>query len=129
MRLNRLILRWLINAIAIFTAAYFVPGVRVEGGLGTLIVVALIFGLINALIRPVLLVLGCPLVILTLGLFTLVINTALFWLTSVVSQAFSLGFYIDGIGPAFWGALVATLMSVLLTLFVGDDKQRERRKR
>ena len=80
--MNKFILRWVINAIALFLAVYLVPGVNLQGGWVSIIWLALIFGLINAFLRPLLKLLTCPLIFLTLGLFTLLINTFLFWLTS-----------------------------------------------
>ena len=79
--MKKFILRWIINAIALFLAVNFVPGVNLQGGWVSIIWLALIFGLINAFLRPLLKFLTCPLIFLTLGLFTLVINTFLFWLT------------------------------------------------
>jgi putative membrane protein len=83
----------------------------------------LIFGLINALLRPLLKVLTCPLIILTLGLFALLINTFLFWLTSVVGQALGFGLVIAN--PVFWnsllGALVVSVVSILLSLILKDE--------
>jgi putative membrane protein len=86
--MTRFILRWTINAIALFLAVSFVPGIHLEGSLLSIVWLALIFGLINAFLRPLLKLLTCPLIFLTLGLFTLLINTFLFWLTGQVGQYF-----------------------------------------
>jgi len=119
--MTRFILRWVINAVALFLAVYFVPGVNLQGGLGSLIWLALIFGLINAFLRPLLKLLTCPLIFLTLGLFTLLINTFLFWLTSQVGQAFGIGFTITDFWAAFLGGLVVTVVSVILSLILKDE--------
>jgi putative membrane protein len=84
--------------------------------------VALVFGVLNAILRPILKLLTCPLIILTLGLFTFVINAVMLWLTSAVSESFGLGFHVAGFVPAFLGALVVTVVSVLLSVFVRDDE-------
>jgi len=119
--MTKFILRWVINAIALFLAVYLVPGVNLQGGWVSIIWLALIFGLINAFLRPLLKLLTCPLIILTLGLFTLLINTFLFWLTSQVGQAFGIGFTIDGFWPAFLGGLVVTVVSVIMSLILKDE--------
>ena len=119
--MTKFILRWIINAVALFLAVYLVPGVNLQGGVISLIWLALIFGLINAFLRPLLKLLTCPLIFLTLGLFTLLINTFLFWLTSQVGQAFGIGFTISGFWPAFLGGLVVTVVSVILSLILKDE--------
>ena len=85
---------------------------------------ALIFGLLNALLRPLLKLLTCPLIFLTLGLFTLVINTFLFWLAGVVGTNFGVGFTVAGFWPAFLGGLIVSVVSVVLTLIFKDDKKK-----
>jgi putative membrane protein len=119
--MTKFILRWVINAVALFLAVYLVPGVNLQGGWVSIIWLALIFGLINAFLRPLLKLLTCPLIILTLGLFTLLINTFLFWLTSQVGQAFGIGFTINGFWPAFLGGLVVTVVSVIMSLILKDE--------
>jgi putative membrane protein len=119
--MTKFILRWVINAVALFLAVYLVPGVNLQGGWVSIVWLALIFGLINAFLRPLLKLLTCPLIVLTLGLFTLLINTFLFWLTSQVGQAFGIGFTINGFWPAFLGGLVVTVVSVILSLILKDE--------
>ncbi len=119
--MNKFILRWLINAIALFLAVYFVPGVVLQGGWVSVIWLALIFGLINAFLRPLLKFLTCPLIFLTLGLFTLLINTFLFWLTGLAGQMFGVGFTVEGFWPAFLGGLVVTVVSVFMSLILKDE--------
>src|SRR3954447_19548550 len=118
----RLILRLLINAAALFVAVQLIPGIHFTGGLGRLLGVALVFGLVNALVRPILTVLSCPLIVVTLGLFMLVINAALLMLTGWLSTRWNLGFSVDGFLPALLGGLVVGLVSTVLTLFVGEQK-------
>jgi len=119
--MTKFILRWAVNAIALYLAVYFVPGVNLEGGFVSIIWLALIFGLINAFLRPLLKLLTCPLIFLTLGLFTLLINTFLFWLTGEVGQAFGIGFSVAGFWPAFFGGLVVTVVSVIMSLILKDE--------
>jgi len=122
-----LAVRVLVNAVALWVAVVLVGGVDIDarttaGKLGTLLVVAVIFGLVNAVLRPIVLVLSCPLIILTLGLFALVANALLFWLTAAVSNALGAPFHVDGFWAAFWGALVVSIVSWLLSLFVRRDE-------
>jgi putative membrane protein len=128
--MTKFILRWVINAIALYLAVFLLPGIDLEGGLISIIWLALIFGLINALFRPLLQFLTCPLIILTLGLFTLVINTFLFWLTSVIGQSVGLGLIIDD--PVWWnaflGGLIVTIVSVAMTMILKDELRGRRRK-
>jgi putative membrane protein len=128
--MTKFILRWIINAIALYLAVFLLPGIDLEGGLISIVWLALIFGLINALFRPLLQFLTCPLIILTLGLFTLVINTFLFWLTSVIGQSFGLALIIDD--PVWWnaflGGLIVTIVSVAMTMILKDERRGRRRK-
>jgi putative membrane protein len=122
-----LAVRVFVNAVALWVAVVVVGGVDIDarttaGKLGTLLVVAVIFGLVNAVLRPIVLVLSCPLIILTLGLFALVANALLFWLTAAVSNALGAPFHVDGFWAAFWGALVVSIVSWLLSLFVRRDE-------
>jgi len=119
----RFLVRILINAAALWIATRIVPGVEHTGSWTSLLVVALVFGLLNAVVRPILKLLTCPLILLTLGLFTFVINALMLWLTSAVSESFGLGFHIEGFVPAFLGALVVTVVSVLLSLVLRDRSE------
>jgi putative membrane protein len=109
----KLILRWLLSATALMLIAMYVPGIRIAGFYSALIA-ALIFGLINALIRPLALLLTLPVNILTLGLFTLVVNAFMFWLASTIVK----GFYVTGFWPAFWGALIMWLVAWLINVIL-----------
>ena len=120
----RFLVRVLVNAVALWAASQLVSGIHHEGGWTTLLLVAVIFGLLNAVIRPILAFLSCPLLILTLGLFTLVLNAGMLLLTGAVSRGLGLGFYVDSFSPAFWGGLIISLVSMVLSVFVKDDRGR-----
>lgn len=125
--MTRFFLRWLINAVALYAAVAFVPGITPQTGSYTAYLwLALIFGLLNALLRPLLKLLTFPLIFLTLGLFTLLINTFLFWLVGVVGANFHIGFSVDGFLPAFLGGLVVSLVSMVLNTIFKDDKKRKK---
>ena len=121
------ITRLLINAAALWTAIRIVPGISFDGDWRLLFVVALVFGVLNAVIRPILFVLTLPFLILTLGLFTFVLNAFMLWLTSAASDVFGLQFHVNGFGAAFVGALIVTLVSFALSLFVGRGRTRHDR--
>jgi len=130
----KLLIHWVIIALALAAAAYLVPGIRVTDtealpGWATVAIMAVIFGLVNALIRPVLRFLTCPLIILTLGLFTLVINALMLLLASWIGTQFGVGFHVEGFWAAFWGALVISIVSWILSMIlgVGDRDRRPRR--
>jgi putative membrane protein len=125
----RFITRLLINAAALWVAIRLVPGVSFEGEWPLLFGVALVFGVLNAVIRPVLFVLTLPALILTLGLFTFVLNALMLWLTSATSDLFGLRFHVDGFVAAFLGALVITIVSFALSVLVGPSRERHTRVR
>jgi putative membrane protein len=112
--------RLLVNAIALWVATLLVPGVTYDGGLLPFLGVALMFGLINATLRPLLKILTFPIIILTLGIFALVVNGLMLWLTSSVSAALGLGFHVSGFWAAFFGALVVSIVSTILSMLVRD---------
>lgn len=116
----QLLIRWAISSLAIFAAIWLVPGIAFSGPGWHVGVVALVFGLLNALLRPLIYLLTCPLVILTLGLFGLVINAVLLGLTSALADQLNIAFHIDGFWPAFWGGLVISVVSTLLSVLAGD---------
>lgn len=117
----KFLVRLLINAAALWVAIEIVPGVEYRGEWIYLLLVALVFGILNALLGPLLKLLTCPLLVLTLGLFTLIINAFLLWLTSAVSRSFGLGFTVSGFWAAFLGALVVSVVSIVLSLLVKED--------
>ena len=119
------IARLLINAAALWVATRLVPGISYTGDWPLLFVVALIFGVLNVVVRPLLILLSLPAVIITLGLFLLVLNGAMLLLTGAVSEALGLGFHVDGFVAAFLGGLVVSVVSMALSLFVGTSGHRQ----
>ena len=122
----RFLVRLLINACALWVATQLVRGVTFNGDVLPFLGVALIFGVINATIRPVFKILTFPLIIVTLGLFLLVVNGLMLWLTSAFSDALGLGFHVRGFGPAFWGALVVSVVSTILGVVARDTSSSRR---
>jgi putative membrane protein len=125
----RFVLRVLVSAAALGVATWAVSGIELLAGsgwarVGTLLAVALIFGLINATLKPLIKVVGCAFYVLTLGLIALVVNGLLLWLTSVIAGDLSLPFHVTGFWPAFWGAIIVGLVSWLLNLLIGDKRRR-----
>lgn len=123
----KLLIRWLVTSIALVVAAWLVPGIRVEREAWTVFAgMALILGLVNATIRPLLKLLSCPFIILTLGFFVLVINGITLWLASAIAvEWFHVGYYVDGYWSAFLGALIVSIVSVILTALIGEDGPRK----
>jgi putative membrane protein len=120
-----LVVRWLITAIALVVAAWLVPGIRVQDSNAWLAVavMAAALGLVNAFVRPLLTLLSCPLILLTLGLFLLVINAAMLGLASWIAVTlFGAGFYIDGFWSALVGSIVVSIVSFVLSLVLPDDR-------
>jgi putative membrane protein len=120
------LLRLLINAIALWLATRLVNGISFDGELIFLLAVALVFGVVNAIVKPILIFLTFPFLIVTLGLFLLVLNGAMVWLTGAISDAADLGFHVSGFGAAFLGGLVVSVVSFLLSLMVGGDPRRKK---
>ena len=129
--MSRFLARLVINAVALWAAVQWVPGISFEGDWIGLALVALIFGIVNAFIKPLLKLFTCPLIILTLGLFTLVINALMLQLTSSLAGTFNLDFYVESFRAAFGGGLVVSIVSIILSIFLGgeDKNRRERRER
>jgi putative membrane protein len=127
----KLVLRVLVVAAALGVAHLAISGIELRGGsdwskAGTLIVVALIFGVVNAVIKPVVKTVGCAFYVLTLGLIGLVVNGLLLWLCSYVAGELSLPFHITGFWPAFWGAIIVGVISWLLTLLLDGSRKAAR---
>ena len=118
-------LRLLINAAALWVATRLVSGVTFTGDWLPFLGVALVFGVINTFIGPVVKILSIPFILVTLGFFLLVVNGLLLWLTSSLSGALGLGFHVSGFWAAFFGALVVSIVSTLLTIMVGGSKRTE----
>ena len=130
--MTRLILRWAINAVAIWAAITLLQGHGLElaqSGWLPIVGLALIFGLMNALLRPLIAILTCPLIILTLGLGTLLINALMFWLTGLIGSQFGIGFTLTGFWPAFLGALICSVVSMVLTMLLHDELKGRRPRR
>jgi len=118
--MRNFLIRWFINAVALWVAVELV-GIEAARDVTTFAVVALIFGLVNALIRPILKSLTCPLIVLTLGLFTLVINALMLMLTSWLASQLNLVFAVEGFGQAFVGALIVSVVSFILSLVIREE--------
>jgi putative membrane protein len=120
----KLIVHWLVVAAALVAAAYLVPGIRVEGnGTIAVLVMAAVLGVANVVIRPILAFLSCGFIILTMGLFMLVVNALTLWLASSIAvNWFNAGFYVDGFWPALWGSIIVSIVSFLISvvLFRGE---------
>ncbi|MEV1331806.1 phage holin family protein [Micromonospora costi] len=119
------LIRLAITAVALWITTLVVPGVEVGGRTGantalTLVVVAVIFGLVNAVLKPVIKVIGCIFYLLTLGLFALVVNALLFLLTDWIARSLDLPFRVDGFWAAFWGAIVMSVVTWLISVVLPD---------
>ena len=126
----RFVLRVLITAVAMLVATWLLAGIEITASttarkIATLVVVALIFGVINAVLKPIVKVVGCIFYILTLGLIGLVVNGLLLWLTSWVAGKLKLPFHITGFWPAFWGAIIIGVVSWLLSILLGEKRHPE----
>ena len=117
--------RLIINALALWLATRFVDGISFDGQMPFLLVVALVFGAVNTIVKPILMVLTFPFLIVTLGLFLLVLNAVMLWLTGAISDATGLGFHVSSFKAAFIGGLVVTVVSFVLSLMVGSDSKKK----
>ena len=119
----KLLVRWAVTVLALVAAVWLVPGIQVEGTAWVAYaVMAVVLALINTIVRPVLKFLSCPLIIVTLGLFVLIVNGATLWLAAWIANQFGIGFYVDGFWAAFFGALIVSVVSIILSAFVKDSK-------
>jgi len=129
--MGRLILRLVSTAVALFIAIKVIPGVNLEGigeallpapqALLNLLVIAVIFGLVNAIVRPILKGLTCAITVLTLGLFIFVINALMLLLTSYIAQQLDLGFQVDGFVPALISAILISVVNIVFSVVIRDD--------
>ena len=127
--MNKFIIRTLINGVALYAAVALVPGIVPQNPNPiSYLWLALIFGILNALLKPILKFLTCPFILLTLGLFTLLINTGLFYLTGWLGQQFEVGFLVNGFVPALLGALVVSVVSVVLEVIFKDELKDDGRR-
>ena len=124
-----LILKIMINALSIAVAVKVVDGITFTGEWWKMIIIGAVFGVVNSLIKPFLTLFTLPLIILTLGLFTLVINTLMLSLTAGLSEPLKLGLYVSGFWAAFKGALIVSIVSMLLSWLTGLKSIRYHSKR
>lgn len=114
-----LILKIMINALSIAVAVKLIDGITFTGEWWKMIIIGAVFGIVNSLIRPIVKFFTFPLIILTLGLFTFIINALMLLLTEALSGHFNLGLQIYGLWPAFWGALIVSIVSTLFSWLTG----------
>jgi putative membrane protein len=123
MSIGRLVIRWVIIVAALILAVWIVPGIRIEGtnAWAAVAIMALLLGLVNAVLRPLLRLLSCGLILLTLGVFLLVINALTLWLASYMAvNWFGVGFVVDGFWSAFFGGIIVSVISFLLSLGIKE---------
>ena len=127
----KLLIRWIVVAVSLVVAVSVIPGIRVEDTNAwiAVAVMAVVLGLVNAIIRPILAFLSCGCIVATLGLFMLVINGFTLWLSSWIARNWlNVGFYVDGFWPAFWGGIVVGVVSFVLSLILVDDRDKVRER-
>ena len=124
--MNKFLLRWLINSLAVWAAVSIVPGIEWTNDWVAVLALGLILTLVNAIVRPLAKFVGCLPILLTLGLFTLVINAGLFALTGWIGTAFGFGFTVDGFWPAFWGGLVVSLVGMVMGIILRDELKKRK---
>jgi putative membrane protein len=123
----KLIVRWIIGALAVAAAVWLVPGIRIESDSAWIVVavMAVILGFVNAIIRPILAFLSCGFIVITLGLFMFVVNGLAFLIASWIAvNWFNLGFYVDGLWPAILGSIVVSVVTFLFSLVLADAEPR-----
>lgn len=125
------LVRLLLTALALWVASLLVSGVELLGDSTLdrffgLVVAALVFTVVNTFVKPLVMVLGCALYVLTLGLFALVVNALMFWLTGWVSDGLGVGFVVDGFWAAFWGAIIVSLTMWVMDLLMPSKGRRDR---
>ncbi len=123
-QLRSVVLKWLITSLAIFAAIYLVPGIHFTGPGWQLGIIAAIFSVVNLLLRPILMLITCPMIILTLGLFSVAINALMLMLTANVAVYLGIEYSIDSFTTAFIGALVISLTSLILNMLAGEGSVR-----
>jgi putative membrane protein len=117
--MQNLVIRLFVNAVALWVAAQLVGGIDLAGEFWSVLLVAAVFGIVNALIKPFMLLLSLPLLVLTLGLFTIVVNALMLWLTSALVGALS----VAGFWAALWGSLLISVVSFLFSVFLPESKE------
>ena len=126
--MKNLVIRLLVNAVALAVAAWLVSGITLEGPttgrrILTLLIVAAIFGVVNAIVKPIVKLLSLPFIILTLGLLTFVINAFMLWLTSWITGKLDVQFHVDGFWSALWGALIITVVGMVLNVILPEKAE------
>jgi putative membrane protein len=124
----KFLIRILITAVALWVATRLVSGITYHGSWLGLAGVALVFGLVNSIVRPILAFLAFPLLIVTLGLFTFVLNAVMLMLTSALSSRLGIDFHVAGFWAAFWGAIVVGIVSFLLSILLPDGERSRTRE-
>lgn len=120
----KLILRWIIITVALAFAVWIVPGITVEPEANTLVLLAamgIILGFINAFIRPLLNLLSCGCIVITMGLFLFITNALAFWLASWLANILGIGFHVDNFWSALLGSLIVSVVSFVLSLVLIND--------
>ena len=125
--MNRFLARLLVTSLALYAAVQLVPGIAYEGGWPVLVGMAIVFGIVNAVVRPILTFLTCPLIMLTMGVFILVINACMLLMAARLARALAVSFYVQGFGAAFWGAIVISIVSFLMNMFIADEDEDKHR--
>ena len=120
--MRNFVIRLFVNALALSAAAYLVPGITLRGGFLDVLGVALVFGVVNALLKPVLILLSLPFLILTLGLFTFVVNGVLLLITARLTAPLA----VSGLGAAVWGSVIVSVVSLVLGAALKDKRRRGR---
>jgi putative membrane protein len=120
----RFLIRLLVTAAALWVAVRLVAGIEYQGSWLGLLGVSLVFGLVNALVRPLLYFLTCPFIFATLGLFVFVINALMLLLTAAIAESLGLAFHVDGFLSAVLGAVIIGITSAVLSVFVPDEERR-----
>lgn len=118
--MRNFVIRLFVNALALSAAAYIVPGITLQGGFGAVLLVALVFGLVNALLKPLVWLLSLPFLIVTLGLFSFVVNGIMLLVTARFTDPLA----VSGLGAAILGSIVISLVSMLLGGILTDEKKR-----
>ncbi len=130
--MNRIVIQLAINAVAMYAAVGlgWIQGLQAEDtSLGAIVALGLIMGILNSVLRPLLKILSFPLILVTLGLFLIVINTGLFWITGLVGQWFGIGYTVSSFWPALLGGVIVGFVNWALSMFFKDELKPRRKKR
>ena len=123
--MRNFVIRLVVNAAALSAAAYVVPGIHLAGGVADVLIVAFVFGIVNALLKPFVILFSIPFLILTLGLFTFVVNAGMLMVTAGLTDALA----VDGVGAALVGSLVVSIVSTVLGGMLKDEKKKRKEDR